>query len=149
MPARSFHGRKPAPNSARSKFLAGPVVVVVLLGFSFWTTLNAQQHAPKVPVLDKITFGGPTQQAFSGVVKSIDLESEILNVDNVNGSTTEIFPIKKKVHIVTADGDKVKLAKLKPGSNVLIYYEQRGDHKTVTGIVVLAGGTVKKKNPPS
>jgi 3-dehydroquinate synthase class II len=103
---------------------------------------------PRVPVLDKVTFGGPTEQAFSGVVKSVDLESEILNVDNVNGSATEIFPIKKKVHIVTADGDKVKLAKLKPGSNVLIYYEQRGDHKTVTKIVVLAGA-MRKKDPPS
>jgi Cu/Ag efflux protein CusF len=104
---------------------------------------------PKVPVIDKITSGGPTQQAFSGVVRSIDLKSEVINVDTVKGEATEIFPIKKKTSVVTADGDKLKLAKLQPGTNVLIYYEQRGDHKTVTRIVVLAGGPVKKKNPPS
>ena len=103
----------------------------------------------KVPGLDKITSGGPTQQAFSGIVKSVDLKNEVLNVDNVNGNATEIFPIKKKVHVVTADGDKLKLTKLKPGANVLIYYEQKGDHKTVTEIVVLAGGEEKKKPPPS
>jgi len=84
----------------------------------------------------------------TGIVKSVDLDSEVLNVDNVNGKSTEIFPIKKKVHVVTADGGKLKLAKLKPGTNVLVYYEQRGDHKTVTRIVVLARGAEKKKTPP-
>ena len=82
-------------------------------------------------------------------MKSVDLESEVLNVDTIKGNTTEIFPIKKKVHVVTADGDKLKLTKLKPGTNVLVYYEQKGDHKTVTEIVVLAGGAAKKKTPPS
>jgi hypothetical protein len=138
-------------HSIRFKIPAGVVVGLVLLGLSPVTALKGQQHPPKIPVLDKITFGGPTQQAFSGIIKSVDLESEVLNVNNVKGSATEIFPIKKKTHIVTADGDKVKLATLKPGSNVLIYYEQRGDHKTVTRIVVLAGGEAKKKDqsPPS
>ena len=130
--------------------LVGLFVALVLLGLPYRTTINAQeQHKPKVPVLDKITSGGPTHQQFSGVVRSIDLENEILNVDTVKGNTTEIFPIKKKVHVVTADGDKLKLTILKPGATVLIYYEQKGDHKTVTQIVVLAGGAVKKKAPPS
>jgi hypothetical protein len=132
------------------RFLVGLFVALVLLGLPYRTTINAQeQHKPKVPVLDKITSGGPTHQQFSGVVRSIDLENEILNVDTVKGNTTEIFPIKKKVHVVTADGDKLKLTILKPGATVLIYYEQKGDHKTVTQIVVLAGGAVKKKAPPS
>jgi 3-dehydroquinate synthase class II len=130
--------------------MVGLFLALVLLGLPFRTTLKAQgQRKSHVPVLDKITSGGPTQQAFSGIVKSVDLKSEVLNVDNVNGKSTEIFPIKKKVHVVTADGDKLKLAKLKPGTNVLVYYEQKGDHKTVTRIVVLAGGPVKKKTPPS
>jgi hypothetical protein len=103
---------------------------------------------PKVPGLDKIT-GGPSEQAFSGIVKSIDWNSEVLNVDTVSGNATEIFPIKKRVHVVTADGDKLKLEKLTPGTNVIVYYDQRGDHRTVTRIVVLAAGTAKKKNPPS
>jgi len=132
------------------KILVRLFVALILLGLPFRTTIKAQeQHKTKVPVIDKITSGGPTRQAFTGIVKSVDLDSEVLNVDNVNGNSTEIFPIKKKVHVVTADGSKVKLAKLKPGTNVLVYYEQRGDHKTVTRIVVLASGAEKKKTPPS
>ena len=108
-----------------------------------------EEHKPKVPGLDRITSGGAVQQAFTGVVKSVDLDSEVMNVDNVNGKSTEIFPLRKKIHVVTADGDKVKLAKLEPGTNVIVYYEQRGEHKVVTQIVVLAGGPPKKKAPPS
>jgi Cu/Ag efflux protein CusF len=133
-----------------SRLLAGFFLALSLLGLPFRATLQAQeQHRPKVPVINKITSGGPMQQAFTGIVKSIDLESEVLNVDNVNGKSTEIFPLRKKTRVVTADGDKLKLDKLKPGTNVLVYYEQRGDHKTVTQIVVLAGGEAKKKTPPS
>ena len=132
------------------RFLVGLFVALVLWGFPFRTTIKAQeQRKPKVPVLNKITSGGPTQQQFNGIVRSVDLGSQILNVDTVKGNATEIFPIKNKVRVVTADGDKLKLTKLKPGASVLIYYEQKGDHKTVTQIVVLAGGAVKKKIPPS
>jgi Cu/Ag efflux protein CusF len=132
------------------RFLVGLFVALVLWGFPCRTTIKAQeQRKPKVPGLNKITSGGPTQQQFSGIVRSVDLGSQILNVDTVKGNATEIFPIRNKVHVVTADGDKLKLTKLKPGASVLIYYEQKGDHKTVTQIVVLAGGAVKKKIPPS
>ncbi len=132
------------------RFLAGLFAALVLWGLPYQTTLKAQeQHKTKVPVLDKITSGGPSHQQFDGIVRSIDLESEILNVDALKGNATEIFPIKKKVHVVTADGSKLKLTKLKPGANVLVNYEQRGDHRTVTEIIVLAGGAVKKKTPPS
>ena len=132
------------------RFLVGLFVALVLWGLPYRTTIKAQeQHKTKVPVLDKITSAGPTRQQFSGIVRSVDLGSEVLNVDTVKGNATEIFPIKKKVHVVTADGDKLKLTKLKPGASVLIYYEQKGDRKTVTQIVVLAGGAVKKKIPPS
>jgi Cu/Ag efflux protein CusF len=134
----------------RFRFLVGLLVALVLWGLPYRSAIKAQeQHKTKVPVLDKITSGGATRQQFSGIVKSIDLQSEILNVDTINGNATEIFPIKNKVHVVTADGNKLKLTKLKPGANVLINYEQRGDHKTVTEIIVLAGGPVKKKTPPS
>ena len=132
------------------RFLVGLFVALVLWGLPHRTTIKAQeQHKTKVPVLDKITSGGPTHQQFNGIVRSIDLESEVLNVDAIKGNATEIFPIKKKIHVVTADGGKLKLTKLKPGTNVLIYYEQKGDHKTVTEIVVLASGAQKKKTPPS
>jgi hypothetical protein len=132
------------------RFLVGLFVALLLLGFPYRTAIKAQeQRKSKVPVLDKITSGGPTHQQFSGIVRSVDLGSEVLNVDTAKGNATEIFPIKKKVHVVTADGDKLKLTKLRPGASVLIYYEQKGDRKTVTQIVVLAGGAVKKKIPPS
>jgi Cu/Ag efflux protein CusF len=131
------------------RFRVGLFAALILLGLPFRDTIKAQeQHKPRVPVIDKITAGGATQQAFTGIVKSIDFESEVLNVDNVSGKSTEIFPIRKKVHVVTADGDKLKLAKLKPGTNVIVYYDQKGDRRTVTQIVVLAGA-VKKKSPPS
>jgi 3-dehydroquinate synthase class II len=51
--------------------------------------------------------------------------------------------------VVTADGDKLKLSKLKPGTDVIVYYDQKGDHRAVTEIVVLVGGAAKKKTPPS
>jgi Cu/Ag efflux protein CusF len=132
------------------RFLAGLSLAVILWGLPLRTTLQAQDAGhTKVPVIDKITSGGPSQQAFMGVVKSVDLESEVLDVDNITGKSTEIFPLKKKVHVVTADGDKLKLATLKPGTNVLVYFDQKGDHRTITRIVVLAGGPPKKKVPPS
>ena len=133
------------------RFLVCLFLALLLLALPLRTTLQAQEEHKKVPVIDKITSGGPMQQAFMGVVKSVDFESEVLNVDNIDGKSTEIFPIKKKVHVVTADGDKLKLATLKPGTNILVYFDQRGDHRTVTRIVVLAGGTPKKKEstPPS
>jgi Cu/Ag efflux protein CusF len=129
---------------------AGLFLALVIWGLPLCTTLGAQEeHKPRVPGLDKITSPGITQQAFMGVVKSIDLESEVINVDNMNGKSTEFFPIKKKIRVVTADGDKLKLSTLKPGTNVLVYYDQKGDRRTVTRIVVLAGGEAKKKTPPS
>jgi hypothetical protein len=132
------------------RFLVGFFVAVILWGLPFRTTLKAQeQRKAKVPVVSKITGGGPTHQAFTGIVKSIDFQSEVLNVDNVSGKSTEIFPIKGKVRVVTADGDKLKLTKLKPGTDVIVYYDQKGDRRAVTEIVVLAGGAVKKKTPPS
>ena len=132
------------------RFLVGLFAALVLWGLPYGTTIKAQeQRKTKVPVLDKITSGGPSHQQFDGIVRSIDLDSEVLNVDAIKGNATEIFPIKKKVHVVTADGGKLKVTKLKPGTNVLVNYEQRGDHRTVTEIIVLAGGAVKKKTPPS
>ena len=129
--------------------LASLLFALVLWGLPLCTTLGAQeQRKPRVPGLDKITSPGVTQQAFMGVVKSIDLESEVINVDNMDGKSTEFFPIKKKIHVVSADGDKLKLTTLKPGTNVLVYYDQKGDRRTVTRIVVLVGGPVKKKTPP-
>jgi hypothetical protein len=109
-----------------------------------------QEKAKKLPGLDKIT-SGPSQQAFSGIVSSVDLKRKILNVGTVQGGVTEIFPIKREVHVVTADGDRLKLSSLTPGTNVIIYYEQRADRRNVKQIVILAGEpkAAKKKTPSS
>ena len=147
--------RRPTAGLSRKvvplKFLVGLFLTLLLWALPLRTALEAQEEHKKVPVIDRITSGGPSQQAFMGVVKSVDFESEVINVDNINGKSTEIFPIKKKIHVVTADGDKLKLATLKPGTNVLVYFDQKGDRRTVTRIVVLAGGPQKKKDstPPS
>jgi len=51
----------------------------------------------------------------------------------------EIFPIKKTgIQVSTADGEKMNLEALRPGNDVIIYYEQQGDRRTVKQIVVLA-----------
>jgi len=140
----------PAHSEVAWRPAAGLILVLVLWCLPLCTTSRAQEdELKKVPVLDKITSGGPSQQQIVGVVKSVDLESEVLNIDNDNGKSTEVFPLKKKVHVVTADGDKVKLATLKPGTKVLVYFDQKGDRRNITLIEVLAGGPPKKKAPPS
>jgi len=153
----TLRGARPwaKPRAARIavpfKFLVGLSLALTLVGLPSRTALKAQEsRKSKVPVIDKIGSGGPSQQAFSGIVKSVDLRGEVLDVDNINGKSTEVFPLKKKVHVVTADGDKLGLSNLKPGTNVLVYYDQKGDRRTVTRIVVLAGSPEKKKpSPPS
>ncbi len=135
--------------AARGRFLFLLFLALALLGWPLRSGLRAQEEHKKVPVIDKITNGAPTQQEFVGIVKSVDFESEVLNVDSINGKSTEIFPLKKKVHVVTADGDKLKLGTLKPGTNVLVCFDQRGDRRTITRVVVLSSGPPKKKTPPS
>lgn len=122
-------------------------LALCLIGASL-SSAQGQERKRRVPGLDKIS-GGSTNQAFSGIVQSLDMKRSILNVNTVQGGVTEIFPIKKGMHVESADGDKLKLAELKPGTNVLIYYSQKGDRRTVKQIVVLAGEpAVAKKAPP-
>ncbi len=111
---------------------------------------QGQERKRHVPGLDKIS-GGSTNQAFSGIVQSLDMKRSILNVNTVQGGVTEIFPIKKGMKVETAEGIKTKLEDLKPGTNVLIYYSQKGDRRTVKQIVVLAAEKVatKKTTPHS
>lgn len=111
--------------------------------------LAQEQHRRKLPVLDKLT-SGPTRQAFSGKVQSLDLGRNLLNVNTVEGGNTEIFPVKKGTSVKMADGEKLKITELMPGTHVIIYYEQKGDRRTVREIVVLvsSGGEEKKKSTP-
>lgn len=104
----------------------------------------------KVPIVDKLS-SGPSRQAFSGKVESLDLARKLLNVNTSQGSSTEIFPVTKGVRVQTANGGKLKLAALAPGTSVLIYFEQKGDQRTVKQIIVLAESPAgdHRPSPPS
>lgn len=131
---------------------AWDILALVLAILSGLSSAGAQeQRKRKVPVLDKITAGGPSRQAFSGNIQSLDLKRELLNVNTVQGGNTEIFPVKKGVRVTAADGRKLKVAALTPGTNVIVYYEQKGDRRTVKEIIVLASAAAedKKKSRPS
>ncbi len=124
------------------------ILTIALLMISGAASISAQEERKhKVPIVDKIT-SGQSRQAFSGKVQSLDLERKLLNVDTVQGGNTEIFPLTKGVRVATADGGKMKLKALAPGTNVLIYYEQKGDRRTVREIIVLAA-EARKPAPPS
>ncbi len=126
----------------------GPLILTLaLLMISGAASLSAQEERKhKVPIVDKIS-SGQSRQAFSGKVQSLDLERKLLNVDTVQGGNTEIFPVTKGVRVATANGGKLKLKALAPGTNVLIYYEQKGDRRTVREIIVLAAGPAEAKKP--
>jgi hypothetical protein len=99
-------------------------LVALVLGVSARpATSHAQEGKPKLPV--KIT-SGSGRQAFTGKVQSLDLKRKILNLNTVQGEDTEIFAVNKGVRVASADGEKLKLKSLLPGTNVLIYFEQKG-----------------------
>jgi hypothetical protein len=125
------------------------VFVAFVLGVSARPSgSRAQDGKSKLPV--KIT-SGSGRQAFSGKVQSLDMKRKILNVNTVQGQDTEIFEVNKGVRVASAGGEKLKLKSLLPGTNVLIYFEQKGDQRTVKEIIVLAAGAAeeKKVSPPS
>jgi len=106
-----------------------------------------QEEKPKIPGLDKI-IAANEHLAFTGTVKSVDEKHNILSIDSVEGGTTEIFPIKHSTRVETADGFRKKLDVLSPGTRVIVYYDQRSDHRNVTRIELFASQT-KKKEPSS
>lgn len=107
------------------------------------------QTRRKVPIVGK-TSGGPVHQAFSGKVQSLDLKHGVLNMTVPQGEGMEIFPVKKHVPVADPDGAKLGLKALKPGTSIIIYYEQKGAEREVKQIVVLSSGAgeAKKKSPP-
>jgi hypothetical protein len=117
---------------------------LLLVGAAF---AQQQEEKPKIPGLDKI-IAANEHLAFTGTVKSVDEKHNVLSIDSVEGGNTEIFPIKHTTHVMTADGFRKKLDVLSPGTRVIVYYDQRADHRMVTRIELFASET-KKKEPHS
>lgn len=129
-------------------------MVAVAAGFFIFVQaapLRAQEHKSKVPLLGKITSSSTRHQAYSGTVQSLDMKQKILSVNSSQGRNIEIFPLKKDVRVKGADGKKMKLKALKPGTTVLIYYDEKHGERTVKDIIVLKSGKDrgKSKHAPS
>lgn len=133
-----------AHNLRRASYLLATVVAAILMLVS---AAPAQEEKPKIPGLDKI-ISSQEHLAFTGSIKSVDEKHNTLSVNSVEGGNTEIFPIKHSTHVLTADGYRKKLDVLSPGTHVIVYYDQRADHRTVTRIELLASES-KKKEPHS
>lgn len=124
--------------------LQAGVIALVACFCAFVQTVpaHAQQHKHKVPIIGKMT-SNPHQQAYSGKVQSLDLKQKILSVISRQGQDTEIFPLKKSVHVESINGKKMKLNSLTPGTNILIYYDEKGGERMVKNIIVLEAGKSK------
>lgn len=126
------------------------VLVVLAMIVGAGSARGQEEHKHKVPGVNKLT-SGISRGAFSGDVASLDLKQGILQVHSVKSENVEFFPIKKGIQVSSASGARLQLNSLKPGNNVIIYYDQKGDRRTVKQIVVLAATTdnKKKKSPPA
>jgi len=123
-------------------------VVFMALALLTGSLACAQQEGkPKLPVIDKIG-SGISHQAFSGIVESLDTKHNLLNVNAVEGGTSETFPIKKNTHVTTVGGALRKVSDLVPGSDVIVYFDERAEHRSVTRIEILPQES-KKQAPPS
>jgi hypothetical protein len=123
------------------------VVALALAASSMIPAAAPAQARPKVPHLGK-TGDRLTRLAFSGKVQSLDTKHGVLNMTVPDREGTEMFPVKKHVEVVNADGAKLKLKALTPGTNVMLYYDQRGGEREVKQIIVLSAAPEKKKSPP-
>jgi hypothetical protein len=102
---------------------------------------------PKLPGLDKI-ISANEHLMFTGTVKALDEKHNFLTVSSVEGEDTEIFPVKHSTKVETSDGFRKKLEILSPGTRIMVYYDQRADHRTVTDIQLYTSES-KKKEPHS
>jgi hypothetical protein len=136
----------------RGSILAGFAFAIMLAGLLVPGIAHGQQPGEtKIPKISKIR-GGSTQQAFTGKVQSVDAKHKVLNVKAEEGAGAEIFPIKKNVVLKSAGGEKLALGDLKPGSDVVIYYELKGGQRAVKQIILLSPKSKagkKESSPPS
>jgi hypothetical protein len=156
----------PTENPARSRRMIGAgwrntwgvfrtapfLLAVLLICAPILGAQGPQDDEPmgRIPLPTKKTLTG-AHRAFSGKVETLDLKRKILIVGTVEGSATEIFPIKKGTPVSGAKGKKLKLEELAPGTNIIVYYDYRGDRRSVNEITVLAVNPPqeeKKESPP-
>lgn len=124
------------------------LLVIFVLGLQ--TAPAQDQHKRKVPIVDKLSAG--SRQAFTGKLETLDLQHHVMELNATESKSLEIFPVKKGISVTSADGEKMSLSQLKPGNEVIVYYEQKGDRRTVKDIVLLTAGSTekpKKSAPPS
>jgi hypothetical protein len=132
------------PADLRTSWQSALLVLAILI---FSGAAPAQQEKPKVPGLDKI-IAANEHLMFTGKVKMLDEQHNSLSVSSVEGSDTEIFPIKHSTRVLTSDGFRKKLNVLTPGTQIIVYYDQRADRRSITQIELYTSET-KKKEPPS
>ncbi|MGH9444546.1 MAG: hypothetical protein ACRD3O_02250 [Terriglobia bacterium] len=109
------------------------------------TAQQGQGARSRLPVINKITSGGPTRADFTGSIQSLDRKLKVLNVSTANGQSTAIFPLGKKTKIADINGQKLRLAALTPGTNVVVYYEQSNTRRIVQRILVLPATSARTK----
>jgi hypothetical protein len=143
----SAGGRKPIAVGSLPGMAAALIAICV---FALWQAppLHAQEHKSKMPIVGKLTSPN-SRQAYSGKVQSIDLKQKILNVNSLHGRESEIFPFKKNVRVEGLNGDRMNLESLKPGTTVLIYFNQKSGERTIRNIVVLSSGEGQAKGKPA
>lgn len=129
-------------NSAReNSIVSRPITLGATMALAMLLAMSAGSAQtigrPKLPVVGKIGSNGPTHGAFTGVVQSVDRKQKVLEVGSADGANIAIFPISKKVKVSSIEGQKLKLAALAPGQNVIVSYEQQGARRTVQEITVL------------
>lgn len=140
---------KPAAGQAGMRWTV-LTTALLLAGLALPGAARGQQPGEhRIPVIGK-NVGGDYRQAFTGKVQSFDAKFHVLNMKAAEGDSTEIFPIKKDVEIKSVKGEKLKLDTLKPGSDVIIYYRQKGGQRKVKEIILLEHGAkeAKKKSAP-
>jgi hypothetical protein len=150
--SRAPHPRKRGRGSGTLCSLYSPAIALAIALAAYCGPAASgyaqEPHKSKVPGIDKIT-SGSSRLAFSGNVLSLDEKHDLLSVNTVQGGTTEVFPIKRGVHVSAANGARLKLNTLTPGTSVLVYYEQKAEKRTVTDIIVLSAGASPGKNKPA
>jgi hypothetical protein len=145
--SHSFPGGFEPGSTVRVLWLLLTCSLIVLqcpgLGFAQFQT----GPRSKLPVIDKITSNGPTRSAFTGKVQSLDAKLKVLDVTSVHGDNLAIFPLNKRIKVSSITGQKLKLAAVTPGTNVIVYYEQQDARRTVQQIIILGSGASQTKKP--